>query len=283
MTAKKTHEQFVAEVQERRGGNFTVVGVYVRNCEKVAVRCEVCLHEWSPRATHLLSGYGCPSCAAKAVSQANRNQSLHLVGTTNSDGVSALEIKWEWTIDRSLKAGGKEIARLRCRCPQCGNEEWWIRANDFQKPGNSTHCGCLKSSRETINTHLNNPRKASDPSMLYIVPVWYDQYTKIGITNNFTKRSKMHEVGYDGAYFVSRLYPRAWVYVAEQILLRETLQWTATVLPKEMVEKYWPGSSELREFPYEYDHDALRLRFLEIIKDIETDGDWYRVYQEGLK
>ncbi len=119
-------------------------------------------------------------------------------------------------------------------------------------------------------------------AMLYISPVYFDLYTKIGITNNFTKRSTAHDVVYDGAYFVSHLYPRAWVFVAEQILLRETLQWLPSgPLPREMVEEYWPGTSELRD--WHIDPDELIARFHEIIKDIETDGKFYRVYKASYK
>ncbi len=118
-------------------------------------------------------------------------------------------------------------------------------------------------------------------AMLYISPVWYDLYTKIGITNDYNRRAEAHDVRYDGAYFVSHLMPRAHVFVAEQILLRETLQWQPEgPLPKEMVEKYWPGTSELRDWHLE--PDDLIARFYEIIEDINSDGDWYRVYQASF-
>ena len=117
--------------------------------------------------------------------------------------------------------------------------------------------------------------------MLYVCPVYFDLYTKIGITNNFKQRSTTHEVVYEGAYFVSHLMPRAWVYVAEQILLRETLQWQPTVpFPKEMIEVYWPGTSELRD--WQLDPDEIITRFHEIITDIKSDGDWYRVYKQYM-
>ena len=219
-------------------------------------------------------GAGCKRCMIEA----KRNISRALVGTTNSDGVMALEIDFRWRTDSHRKAGGYESAVLRCRCPHCGNEEWWVQAGHFQQPGHSTHCGC-QGKRETIGTHLRNKKKAESLAMLYISPVWYDLFTKIGITNDFTRRSTQHEVVYEGAYFVSHLMPRAWVFVAEQILLRETLQWQPEgPFPKEMIETYWPGSSELRD--WHMDPEDVVARFHEIINDIKSDGDWYRVYKE---
>lgn len=229
-----------------------------------------------------IRGPGCRKCRIEASREAHRDKSRRLVSTTNADGVTALDIKFEWSKDRSSKAGGVESARLRCRCPHCGNEEWWVRANNFQKSGHSTHCGCQKSIRESINKHIRNQAYSVSPCMFYICPVYFDQFIKIGITNNFVRRATSHEVTYDGAYFVSKLMPRAFCFVAEQILLRETAQWQPEIpLPKEMIETYWPGSTELRH--WELDPEAIEQRFKEIIADIETDGDWYRVYKQSFK
>jgi hypothetical protein len=283
MGAKSNINEFAVKLFKVHGSKLTLAAdaEYIGAQKPIKVICQ-CSHAWAPRPNDLLSGYGCPKCQAVASSKRRRDISRALVGTTNQDNVTALELKFVWKKDKSIKGGGCETARLRCRCPYCGNEEWWVTANNFQNSGNSTQCGCQSTKRENINTHLRNRKKAESMAMLYISPVWFDQYIKIGITNNFNKRSKLHEVPYDGAYFVSHLMPRAWVYVAEQILLRETLSWQPSEpLPKEMVETYWPGTSELRDWQLE--PDQLIARFKDIIADIKSDGDWYRVYQESFK
>ena len=290
MFTRSTHPQAVRAAAEFENKLFAVQGnkitaaddaEYINNRTHINVVCQVCSHEWAPRPDSLLEGKGCPKCKASQDSERRRDKSRALVGTTNVDGVKALEIKFEWKNNKSKKAGGNETARLRCCCPHCDNDQWWVHADHFQQPGNSTHCGCQKSKRESINTHLNKKGWGDKPAMLYISPVYFDLFTKIGITNDFTRRSTTHEVTYEGAYFVSHLYKRSWVYVAEQILLKETMAWQPTEpLPKEMIETYWPGTSELRD--WRIDPDQLRSRFLEIIKDIETDGDWYRVYRASF-
>jgi hypothetical protein len=242
--------------------------------------------EFEARACNFLldsdkRGPGCKACQYEANSKAKRVLTLCLVGTTNSDGVIALEARWEWGGGVSIKAGGTETARLRCKCPHCDNDQWWVWANSFKKKGHSTQCGCLKNQRENINTHLNNKRKAESPCHVYIAPVWDASFTKIGIAKDFEKRSRMHEVQYETPYFLSPELPRAWCYTAEQILLRETMnELPSTPLPKEMVEVYWPGTSELRDGSI--DPSMLVARFWEIIKDIESDGDWYRVYKSSF-
>jgi hypothetical protein len=284
MAAKSNINEFAVKLFKVHGDKISLAAdaEYLGSDKHIKVECQVCPKTWDPLVNNLLNGRGCPSCHAAATRERLRDISRALVGTTNKDNVTALDIKFEWKNIRSRKAGGGETARLRCRCPHCGNEDWWVRASNFQKQGNSTHCGCQKVKRENINTHLNKKGWAEGKAMLYISPVWFDQFIKIGITNDFNRRSTAHDVVYDGAYFVSHLLPRAWVYVAEQILLKETLSWQPTEpLPKEMVETYWPGSSELRIWQLE--PDQLIARFKDIIKDIESDGDWYRVYQESFK
>ena len=57
----KTHEQFVDELSNTNA-NIEVVGKYDGAKSKIEVRCLKCGHVWTPTASSLLCGYGCPSC-----------------------------------------------------------------------------------------------------------------------------------------------------------------------------------------------------------------------------
>ena len=60
---KKTHLDFLAQMQEINS-NIEVVGEYCGARERVEVRCLLCDHIWTPQASSLISGFGCPVCAS---------------------------------------------------------------------------------------------------------------------------------------------------------------------------------------------------------------------------
>ena len=61
MSKKKTHSEYVAEVQSITS-NIEVVGQYVGALKKILHRCTICGYEWMIRPSHALHGLGCPSC-----------------------------------------------------------------------------------------------------------------------------------------------------------------------------------------------------------------------------
>lgn len=66
MANKKTHEQYLEEVQ-LLDDNIEVIGKYVGAHKHIAHRCKICGYgsneEWTPAPTDILSGHGCPVCA----------------------------------------------------------------------------------------------------------------------------------------------------------------------------------------------------------------------------
>ena len=63
MSAKKTHTQYVAEVQEKYQGRVEVLGTYDTVRVKILHRCTVDGHEWETTPHNLcLKGKGCPAC-----------------------------------------------------------------------------------------------------------------------------------------------------------------------------------------------------------------------------
>jgi len=61
---RKTTDEFAAELAEINP-NIDVIGPYVSRKKKVAVRCRLCNHEWTPLPGNLLKGSKCPICHSK--------------------------------------------------------------------------------------------------------------------------------------------------------------------------------------------------------------------------
>ena len=57
----KSHEQFATELY-LISNEIEIIGVYNGAKEKIEVRCKKCGHIWSPVASSLLCGSGCPCC-----------------------------------------------------------------------------------------------------------------------------------------------------------------------------------------------------------------------------
>lgn len=60
-----TTKIFVDRVKQQRGEEYTVLGEYVANEEKILVRHNVCGTEWMVRPHSFLKGTGCPECNKK--------------------------------------------------------------------------------------------------------------------------------------------------------------------------------------------------------------------------
>lgn len=63
MTRRKTHEQFIKEVQELVGNDYSVLGTYVRTATKIKMKHNLCGTEWSITPNNFLRGRRCPTCS----------------------------------------------------------------------------------------------------------------------------------------------------------------------------------------------------------------------------
>lgn len=59
---KKSQSEYVHEVSVKTNGEYTVVGDYTGNKNKVRLRHNICGYEWESVATSILQGHGCPKC-----------------------------------------------------------------------------------------------------------------------------------------------------------------------------------------------------------------------------
>ena len=94
--SRKDHGQFLRELPVANP-SIEVVGEYVNNKRKMAVRCKVCGFEWLGSPGHLLAGHGCPRCAGRhqgavvcietGLEFKNYSQAAKAVGLIGSAGV----------------------------------------------------------------------------------------------------------------------------------------------------------------------------------------------------
>ncbi|MBZ9622937.1 hypothetical protein G9F71_008725 [Clostridium sp. FP2] len=52
---KKTHDEFVLEVEEKFGSKITVLGKYKTSSDKIRIHCNACDRDWSPEANEVVS------------------------------------------------------------------------------------------------------------------------------------------------------------------------------------------------------------------------------------
>ena len=94
--SRKDHGQFLRELSVANP-SVEVVGEYVSNKRKMAVRCKVCGFKWLGSPSHLLAGHGCPRCAGRhqgtvvcvetGLEYENYSQAAKAVGLIGSSGV----------------------------------------------------------------------------------------------------------------------------------------------------------------------------------------------------
>jgi len=129
--------------------------------------------------------------------------------------------------------------------------------------------------------------------MFYIASIDADDYIKPGITTDYIGRatgyynqrgSKVsHREGnlpYDGNYWCSDLYPRPWIWVAEQIVLASSKAYRPKTIPSHLAG--CAGLSELRTPDLSW--ECLRDLFLEVINAIEEEfGDYELIYKTYMR
>lgn len=68
MAKRKTHAEFIAEINEKYSGNITVLGEYKNSLIKLEIKCNICdgVQESIPK--YLIKGHGCKSCSKRSMS-----------------------------------------------------------------------------------------------------------------------------------------------------------------------------------------------------------------------
>lgn len=73
MPKKKTHEQFIQEINDAQP-NIEILGEYINTNTSILCKCKIDGHIWSAKPRHLLSNHGCPKCGInKSSKKKNKN------------------------------------------------------------------------------------------------------------------------------------------------------------------------------------------------------------------
>ena len=70
---RMTHEEFVKKIAERNSyySDIELLNNYSGALERIKCKCKKCSNEWSPIASSLIQGTGCPLCAKKRIAKTN--------------------------------------------------------------------------------------------------------------------------------------------------------------------------------------------------------------------
>lgn len=120
---KLTEAEFKDRLEESNPSLEYVSG-YKGNSKRVNVRCTACGHEWSPFASSLLRGHGCPKCAG--VLRRTQDQFVREVSEKHPD----IDVLGEY---RSASTA------ILVRCKKCGYE-WSPKAGTLLTGGVCPNC-----------------------------------------------------------------------------------------------------------------------------------------------
>ena len=129
MSKRKTHEQFVNELQEINP-SIIVIGKYKTAITKIRVKCAECANVWDTKPSSLLCGRGCPECGKRKIGAALRK--------SNQEFISELAVVNPNIVALEEYKGNRE--RILLRCQLCGNE-WKSAPHDLLSGHGCPKCG----------------------------------------------------------------------------------------------------------------------------------------------
>lgn len=168
MTQKKTHEEFVLQLQSINS-DIEVIDRYAGATTKISFRCKKCGHMWETKPSLVLGGRGCPECGKKKIGDALRKSNAAFVSelcSVNPD-IEALE---EYR-------GNREKIILKCKV--CGNK-WRAAPHDLLSGHGCPKCGYerqKKAQRHSNEAFLRQLEK-SNPN-ISVLDDYVNNHTKI--------------------------------------------------------------------------------------------------------
>lgn len=199
---RKTHEQFLKDMEEKGDPNVIIIGEYEKDNIKIKCKCKKCGHEWESTPSNLLQGQGCPFCANKKVSIEN------CFATKHPELMKFLKNKTDG-YNHTYGSGDKVI----CICPDCGNE----KITDFNALNNNGFscpiCGDTISFPNKFIRYM-----ILDESIQNQIDIF-----KFELTMNLDKKCRLD------VYFEKDNKKYA---IEMQGLQHETLKWRNKILPK---------------------------------------------------
>lgn len=162
MVKRKTQEEFIGDVFDLVGDEYTVMGTYTRTKDKILMRHNVCGNSWMITPNNFLRGKSCPDCAYFKHTPVFREEVQEIYGNT-------LEVLGEYVncgthIELRCKEHGikfrstpTNVLRGRNVCPMC-NADYLSKVqrkteDTFQEELKERHDGRIVSLEKYINTH----------------------------------------------------------------------------------------------------------------------------------
>lgn len=153
MPARKTNEQFLKEVFELVGDEYTFLDEYEKSNTKILVRhnCNKCdNYEYMVRPTDFRSGYRCPKCAG-------------CIKKTDDDFKKEVDklVKSEYTFLEPYINSGTKI-RVMHNCDDCGNNVFEMPPNHFLAGQRCPKCSKARAGIAMRKTHEEFSKEVFD-------------------------------------------------------------------------------------------------------------------------
>lgn len=142
---RKTNEEFVREVDELVGSEYTILEEYTLSSKPTKMRHNVCGHEYSPRPNSFLKGGRCPNCngndAKNKTTEQFKKEVFDLVGD-------------EYTVLGEYK---NRVIDIEIRHNKCGRE-YLVRPHNFLSRSRCIECyhDTLRLSQDEATSKLHS-------------------------------------------------------------------------------------------------------------------------------
>lgn len=132
---RKTNEQYLKEVFDVWGEEYSILGEYKNQREKILVRHNICGREYLAYPDNLIKGHGCSECYKKnKLNKDKRTKTEDIIDYIKKYKNNEFEL-----IDHYFKNG---ISRIKVKHFKCNT------ISDFSYPNFRNSCGCIHCSKD---------------------------------------------------------------------------------------------------------------------------------------
>ena len=163
--ARKTHAEFVREIQDKFNGNIVVLGQYVNQKTKIEFYCNDCGNRWHAAPMSILKTFaGCPECAKKIIRKKLITKNINISGRfidLYPDLVKMLDS--QKNVDIHIEDFSPHSGQyVWWKCEECGYS-WQSRiANMVKNKGNCPKCYRDNMTNNVITYRLNKNGSLAD-------------------------------------------------------------------------------------------------------------------------
>lgn len=158
MTKKKTHKEYLREINAKYNNEYEILEEYINTHEPILTRHNKCGYEWKSRPHDLLSGHGCPKCGVEKYSCKRRMTPKEFEDKLKK--ISNGKIK-------ALEKYKNSRTKIKFKCLEC-NHEWSSLPNN------------ILSKRSSCPNCYGNIKKTTEQFKQEVYNIVKDEYTVIG-------------------------------------------------------------------------------------------------------